>query len=194
MPYPLQVMAALILMQCANLASAADLFRDEDYRSLTSDRRAYQVGDVLTVLVVENSSASATAGTKADKGGDIGGHGSTITPPRKYDFALGFSENFDGGGRIARTGRVAAQISVAVVGIEANGDLRVKGEQNLEINDEKQAIRVEGTVRRADISETNTVMSSRISNAQITYIGDGVLAESQHKGWLTRVLSFLGLI
>jgi flagellar L-ring protein precursor FlgH len=180
------------LLQWGQVAYAVDLFRDESYRPLVADRRAHRVGDALTVIVVENSSATATAGTKADKGAE-GGVKAT-TPLRQNNYSLGISEGFDGSGRIARTGRVAAQLSVSVKAIEPNGDLRIEGEQNIEINDEKQAIRVEGTVRPVDISETNTVMSNRIANAQITYVGDGVLAESQHRGWLTRVLSFLGLI
>lgn len=173
-------------------AHAADLYKEEAYRPLTADRKAQRVRDVLTVLVVENSSATATAGTKTDKSADVGAKASR--PGKQSDYALGLSENFDGSGKIARTGRIAAQLSVAVVAIEPNGDLRIKGEQNLVINGETQAIRLEGTVRAADISDANTVPSNRISNANITYIGDGVLAENQHKGWLSRILSFLGLI
>ena len=192
MPFALRFAVLLLAIQFSSATGAADLYRDETYRPLTADRRAQRVGDVLTVLVVENSSASATADTKTDKSADAGLKSST--PTRQRNYSLGLSENFDGGGKIARSGRLAAQLSVAVVGIEANGDLRVKGEQNLEINGEKQAIRLEGTVRPVDVSETNTVTSNRIANAQITYIGDGVLAESQRKGWLARILSFLGLI
>jgi flagellar L-ring protein precursor FlgH len=181
---------ASVLMSFA--ASAADLFQEEQYRPLTADRRALRVGDVLTVLVVENSSASASAGTKTDKNADLGLNSSM--PGKQLNYSVGLSENFDGVGKIARSGRVAAQLSVAVVALETNGDLYIEGEQNLEINGETQAIRIAGRVRPNDISDTNTIISSRISNANITYVGDGVLAESQHKGWLTRVLSFLGLI
>lgn len=173
-------------------ANAANLFQEEQYRPLTADRRAHSVGDVLTVLVVENSSASATAGTKTDKSADVGYINSMLG--KQSNYSLGLSENFDGGGRIARSGRIAAQLSVSVIAVEANGDLRIKGKQNLEINGEAQSIRIEGRVRPNDISDANTVISSRISNASITYFGDGILAESQDKGWLSRVLSFLGLI
>lgn len=164
-------------------AGAANLYHAEDYRALTADRRAQRVGDVLTVLVVENSSASATAGTKTDKSTDAGIR--LTSPNRQRDYALAINDNFDGNGKIARTGRLLAQLSVVVIGMEPNGDLRVKGEQLLEINGEKQMINLEGRVRPIDIGEGNTVPSNRIADARITYVGDGVLAENQSKGWLT---------
>lgn len=173
-------------------AGAVDIFKEDSYRSLTGDRRARQIGDVLTVLIVENSSATATADTKTDKNNNSAAN---LTDPKKQqNYSLGFNENFDGAGKIARSGRLLAQISVRVTSIERNGDLRIKGDQNIEINGEKQAITLEGRIRSVDISETNTVPSSRISDAKINYVGDGVLAETQHKGWLSRMFSFLGLI
>lgn len=171
---------------------AVNLYHSDDYRPLTSDRRGKKIGDVITVLVTESSSAAASAGTQTDKSNN--GGISHTTPSRQRSYSLGLSENFDGGGKISRTGRLLAQLSVTVIDIGPNGDLYVKGDQNIEINGEKQSISLEGRVRPVDISEANTVASSRISDAKITYIGDGVLAESQHKGWLSRVLSFLGLI
>lgn len=183
---------ALTLFIVAAPSYAVNLYSSADYHPLTSDRRGRQVGDVITVLVTENSSAAASAGTQTDKSND--GAVNQTTPKRQRNYSLGLSENFDGSGKISRTGRLLAQLSVTVVDIKPNGDLYVKGDQNIEINGEKQSISLEGRVRPIDISEANTVVSSRISDAKITYIGDGVLAESQHKGWLSRVLSFLGLI
>jgi flagellar L-ring protein precursor FlgH len=69
----------------------------------------------------------------------------------------------------------------------------VTGEQLVEINDETQRIRLEGRVRPQDITENNSVLSSRLSDAKISYVGDGVLAERQKPGWLARLLIWLGL-
>ena len=171
---------------------AVNLYQDETYRALAADRRGQRIGDAITVLVVENSSAAASAGAQTDKSNAV--TGTQKVPKTQNSYAFGFSENFDGNGSISRSGRLLAQLSVTVIGIEPNGDLRIKGDQNLEINGEKQAITLEGRVRPTDVSETNTVLSSRITDAKITYIGDGILAESQRKGWFSRVLSFLGLI
>ena len=169
---------------------AENLYQPDQFRALTADRRAQKIGDILTVLVVENSSATATSGTKTDKATDAGIHAMLPTPLKNYSF--GTDDKFDGSGKIARTGRLLAQLSVVVIRVESNGDLHVKGEQLVEINGEKQVINLEGRVRGMDIGEGNTVPSNRLAEAHITYIGDGVLGDNQSKGWITRLItSFL---
>jgi len=159
---------------------------------LVGDRKATKVGDVLTVLVVENSSASATSGTQTDKATDAGLKIST--PNRQDGYGLGVENSFDGSGKIARSGRLLAQLSVVVVALTSSGDLRVSGEQLVEINGEKQMINLEGLVRRSDIGEANTISSNRIAEAKITYVGEGVLGDAQRKGWITRLItSFLDI-
>lgn len=171
---------------------AQNLYRSDQYRPLVSDRRAHRVGDILTVLVVENASASATAGTNTDKNNDLGVQFSSPNTTQK-NYALSVDQNYDGGGKSARTGKLLAQISVVVKAIEPNGDLQINGIQDIEINDEKQTINLAGKVRSIDVDERNTVLSTRVANAKITYVGNGVLAESQHKGWLSRLITLFGL-
>lgn len=187
------MMIVCILMSMNSISLYAEsLYKEGNYRALTSDRRAYRAGDILTVLVLENSSATATSGSNTDKSNDTGIR--FLSPNSQKNYALGLNESFDGGGRIARTGKLLAQISVTVQAVEPNGDLRVKGQQMIEINDEKQSINLEGKVRPRDIDDQNNVLSNRIADAKITYVGDGILADSQHKGWLSRVISLLGLL
>lgn len=177
----------------ANLhAQAQNLYRSDQFRPLVSDRRAHRVGDILTVLVVENASASATAGTNTDKNNDLGVRFSSPTSPQK-NYALSVEQEYDGGGKSARTGKLLAQISVEVKAVEQNGDMLISGVQDIEINDEKQTINLAGKVRSIDVDERNTVLSTRVANAKITYVGNGVLAESQHKGWLSRLITLFGL-
>lgn len=181
----------VLLAVCAFESSAADLYTASTYQALASDRRAYRVGDILTVQILENSSASATADTKTDKSSDWKFGLSDTT--KQHSAGLNSSDDFDGGGKITRSGKLLAQLSVKVIAIAANGDLQIQGDQLIEINGEKQEIRLEGVVRRSDISENNTVLSNRIANAKINYVGDGVLAESQHRGWLAKLITWLGL-
>jgi len=173
-------------------ALAQNLYRSDQYRPLVSDRRAHRVGDILTVLVVENASASATAGTNTDKNNDLGVQFSSPSSAQK-NYNLSVDQNYDGGGKSARSGKLLAQISVVVKAIEPNGDLQINGIQDIEINDEKQTINLAGKVRSIDVDERNTVLSTRVANAKITYVGNGVLAESQHKGWLSRLITLFGL-
>jgi flagellar L-ring protein FlgH len=189
--FRLPITAALLLLVSLD-SLAQNLYRADQYRPLVSDRRAHRVGDILTVLVVENSSASATAGTNTDKSNELGVQFSSPNTTQK-NYGLSIDQNYDGGGKSARTGKLLAQISVEVKGVESNGDLLINGVQDIEINDEKQTINLAGKVRSIDVDERNTVLSTRVANAKITYVGNGVLAESQHKGWLSRLITLFGL-
>lgn len=175
----------------SNVAHGESLYREQSYRSLVSDVKALRPGDSLTVLIVENASATSAADTNAKRKTDVGL--SFFDTDRNNQFGLNHNNDFDGRASTQRSGRLLAQISVNVTAVAENGEMWVKGEQLVEINDEKQQIRLEGRVRPQDISENNTVLSSRLSDAKIGYVGDGVLAERQKPGWLARALIWLGL-
>jgi flagellar L-ring protein FlgH len=176
-------------------AVAVDLYQEQQYRPLVADARARHIGDSITVQVFETSSASASADTNTKRQTEAGIGGTwDIGPSTRVGSAKGSLNNdFKGGARTQRAGRLLASLTVTVVGVEPNGDLRIAGEQVLEVNNEEQMIRLEGRVRPQDISENNAVVSSRIADARIQYVGDGVLAEGQRQGWITKVLTWLGL-
>jgi flagellar L-ring protein precursor FlgH len=106
--------------------------------------------------------------------------------------AVSANNDFGGGGTVQRQGKLLAQMSVSVVGVAANGDLLVAGEQVLEINSDRQKIRVEGRVRPLDISDANAVLSSRLADAKISYLGDGDLANRQRPGFWSRLFQWAG--
>lgn len=191
----LWLLPLLALLTPAQAASAADLYREDQYRALLADQRARRVGDLLTVQVLENASASATADLRSQRKHDASLGVSAQDSQRPYRAGLGanLSDSHDGSARTQRAGRVLAQITVTVTSVEPNGDLRIRGEQQLELNGEQQRIGIEGRVRPQDINDTNTVVSSRLADARIRYLGDGVLAEAQRPGWLSRVMRWLGL-
>ena len=83
-------------------------------------------------------------------------------------------------------------MSVNVVNIAPNGDLYVKGDQLLTVNDEQQKIHVKGRVRPQDISPGNVVLSTRLAEAEIIYMGEGELAGRQRPAWWNRFLNWLG--
>jgi flagellar L-ring protein precursor FlgH len=142
--------------------------------------------------VIENASASASADTSTEKSAGIGL--GVSGPGTSKNASADLSEQFNGKGRIQRSGRLLAQLTVNVVGMESNGDLVIAGDQQIEVNEERQHIRLAGRVRPVDIDDGNTVLSSRIADARITYIGDGILGEKQRPGILSRILSWLGLL
>jgi flagellar L-ring protein precursor FlgH len=172
-------------------ASAKSLYQEGTYRALTSDHKAHRVGDLLTVLVYENASASSTANTTATRDAHVGldldwnanRHGGNAQA----------TNQLNGRGQTQREGKVIAQITVSVQSIAENGDLVIAGDQLLDVNNEQQQIRVEGKVRPQDVSDVNTVLSTRIADARISYAGEGDIADRQRSAWWQKVLTWFGL-
>lgn len=172
-------------------AQGTSLYQPSSYQAFTSDLRPRKVGDLITVMVYENASASTTANTSAGRDGavalDLRG------PGKHYGPAVKANNQMDGRGRTEREGRVLAQLTVAIREITPQGDLLIAGDQLLEVNNEKQQIHVEGRVRPQDVSDANVVLSTRIANARISYAGQGDLADLQRPGWWQRFLTLFGL-
>jgi flagellar L-ring protein precursor FlgH len=173
-------------------AQAESLYDAQNYRALVSNKRALRAGDLVTVLVYENSSATTAADTSLHRDSNAALRGGI--DQRQHSAGLGSGNDFSGGGTVQRSGKLLAQLTVTVTGIAPNGDLWVSGEQLVEVNADKQQIKVQGRVRAVDISDANTVQSSRLADAHITYAGDGGdLAARQKPGWLSKVLVWMGL-
>ncbi len=182
---------SLAASQLASSAWADSLYQAENFRSLTADHKVYIPGDLITVMIYENSSATSGANTNLGRDArvavDITGSG------RGTNAGVATNNQTDGRGRTQRQGQVLAQITVMVKTVLDNGDLIIGGEQLLEVNNEKQQIRLQGRVRVGDISGTNTVMSTRIADAKISYVGEGDLSDKQRPSWWQKVLTWFGL-
>jgi flagellar L-ring protein precursor FlgH len=181
----------IVAATCAPPVLAADsLYNEATFRPLVSDRRARLPGDLVTVLVYENSSASTSADTNLQRGNAVGISASTHKQQAAFNIAV--NNDFDGGGRVVRAGRVLAQLTVAVTKVAENGDLWINGEQEIELNSDRQHIRIEGRVRPIDLNSNNTVQSNRIADLRLSYVGNGELADRQKPGWWSKVLTWLG--
>jgi flagellar L-ring protein FlgH len=172
--------------------SAADLFDAKAYQPLISDRRAEKPGDVITILVYENSSASNSADTSTNTSFAVSGKVSTQYAGMNAG-QVGAGDNYGGKGKIERAGRLLAQISATVLAVASNGDLQVSGGQYIDMNGEKTWIRVQGRVRRVDITQNNTVLSSRLADARINYEGEGFITDRSRPGLIPRLFGWLGL-
>ena len=171
---------------------ADNLYSTHSYDPLAADRRAIRVGDNLTVIVTELTTATADARTTADKAGNVTGSASLHNKPQQGAFSI--DQTFNGGGTIERSGKLQARLTVIVQDIDKDGYLHVKGQQQIAINHDKQKLIVEGRVRPQDIATDNTVLSTRLSDAHISYTGSGVLSENEHPGLFTRILSWLRIL
>lgn len=189
----LAVLSLCILVLSASCAAAEDFAAGASWASLAADRLASGPGDQLTVLVEENATASDTTVNTVAKKTTAAGELSTGASHLVGRGALNLNSGFDGSGQAAQSERMIASVGVTVVAVAPNGDLVVAGEQSLDINGERSHIRVHGRVRRVDISSDNTVVSTRLADAQIEYNGQGFVGRSARPGLITRALTGLGL-
>lgn len=159
------------------------------YLPLVTDHSAGKVGDLLTVLIYESASAAASANTNSSK--SIGVSASVDSTYVNKFGKLDLSNDTEGAGTISRTGKLVASVSVVVNAVENNGDMRISGMQKIEFNDETQLISIKGRVRKEDIKSDNTILSTRLADAEIVFIGDGLLGERQKPGIITRIFNWI---
>ena len=162
--------------------------------SLVDDFKARRKGDIVTVVISEEASASkqATTGTKREAGisasiPNFMGIETTALADKLNLNALikaNTSSEFDGSGSTTRKDFLNATISARVMDVLPNGDMRIEGRRSVKVNNEEQIIILEGTVRPKDINHENMVSSTHIADARITYSGDGIITDRQQPGWL----------
>lgn len=156
--------------------------------SLVQDRRAYRVGDILTVKLDESTQASKQARTNFGKKNDVSigipeAFGHSVD---KLSGSIDGSRNFNGNATSQQQNSLRGAITVAVYKVLPNGVLAIRGEKWLTLNQGDEYMRVTGLVRAEDVERDNSVSSQRIANARISYAGRGALSDSNSAGWLTR--------
>jgi flagellar L-ring protein precursor FlgH len=186
------LLIALVLTAVLKQSLAVSLYEEKSFKSLVSDNRATKLGDIITIQIFENASASTNSDTTTRRKNDVS-LGFSSSNGLNFNRNLSVGGDFDGGGSTQRAGRLVAQLTVSVTEVLSNGDLRVSGQQQVSINDEIQKIGVEGRIRPYDISENNVVLSTRLADAKITYLGDGEITERQRRGWWRKLLDLFGL-
>jgi flagellar L-ring protein precursor FlgH len=182
------IAAALLLASVQAWAGPDSLLE----QPLFADHIAYRPGDLLSVVITESAAATATARTRTDKRDRLS---ASVRLPNdtRDEVEASLGTDFSGGGQIQRTGKLLAKLAVVVEAVDDNGNLRISGEQDILVNNERQRIALSGLVRRADIAPDNSVLSSRIANARIEFKGDGLLGRQQSLGLLGLIFRLLGL-
>jgi flagellar L-ring protein FlgH len=160
--------------------------------SLFADSKARAVGDLLTIMLVEKtvSSSKATTSITKDSGVEIAAptfFGQTPTlNGAPISTTAGAGRDFSGNGDSAQSNRLEGSVTVTVAQRLSNGNLVVRGQKQLRLNQGDEYVQIQGIVRQADITPDNTILSSRIADARIVYSGRGALAKSNVMGWLGR--------
>lgn len=183
--------AAAAGLLAAAPAAAQDLYKPDNWSSMAADRRASTIGDAITVVIQQAAESSASTTNGSRKSTDIGGslRAGSINESGELSFGGGYA----GRGEIRRSERLVAQLSVTIQSVLPNGDYVITGEQRLHVNGENTRIAVRGRIRSADIRADNSILSSRIADAEIDYDGKGFVSRSAKPGLINRIFSFLGL-
>jgi len=154
---------------------------------------ARRVGDVLTIRLVENTNATKSSRTSTAKATavtlpspTIGGRPVTLSGTEILSGGMQNDSSFDGQGSSSQSNRLNGDISVTISKRLPNGNLLVRGEKWITINQGREFIRVSGLVRQIDIEPDNSVPSAKVGNASITYAGRGAVADANAPSWLAR--------
>ncbi|MCE9686679.1 flagellar basal body L-ring protein FlgH [Shewanella sp. AS16] len=170
------------------------IYQESQASSLYSDIRAHKVGDIITVVLKEATQASKSANNKIKKGSDLSveplfaGGGNVTIKGVPLDLSYQDAMNTKRESGADQSNSLDGSISANVMQVLSNGNLVIRGEKWISINNGDEFIRVTGIVRSQDIRPDNTIDSPRVANARIQYSGTGTFAEAQKVGWLGQFL------
>jgi flagellar L-ring protein FlgH len=190
-----------------DIQTPGSLWRDS--AGLFEDRKARGVNDLVTINIVESSSASKKADTNTSRNSSISagidnfmgnnlqyrwedilgnlGIAGTLTPK----IAATSNNAYAGTGNTTRAGSLVATITARVIEVLPNGNFIIESRKDITVNREKQLLLLRGVIRSEDIGADNTVLSSQVANAEMIYTGDGVVNDKQGQGWLVRLFDYV---
>lgn len=160
------------------------------YAALVQGTAARRVGDMLTIVLQENTTTAKSAGSKTGRDGSF-----SLTPPTAGPLGFldpnalkaGGQSSFKGDGSAAQTSSFSGSVGVTIAEVRANGTALVKGEKRLLLSQGQEWIQFSGIVRLADIdAQTNSVRSAQVADARIEYAGNGAVQRAGREGWLSR--------
>ncbi len=169
------------------------IYQQSSNQFLFEDIRARRVGDVINVVLEERTDATKTASTSSNKGSKLDmpsptlfGSTAKLLGREVFKNSSGSGSEFRGAADSSQSNRLTGTVAVTVSRQLANGNLWIQGTKTLTLNQGSEVVKVSGQIRPVDISPDNTIRSSQIADANITYGGSGLLADANNAGWLTR--------
>lgn len=172
------------------------LFRTNYVNNIYSDAKAHRVGDIISVILSESTQANKNANTELTKETNhslepiLGLNGAVATfGGRSLQFEFDQENEFAGDASSNQSNSLDGNISVHVLRVLPNGNLMIRGEKWMTLNNGNEYIRLTGMIRAQDIGADNTVLSSRVANARIQYSGTGEFADVQEQGWISKFFS-----
>jgi len=175
------------------IQKTGSIYQDNYDMRLFEDQIARRVGDILTIILEEKTQAKKSADINVNKDLDV-----SITVPKLYGMdpsvvlgdaltnEISATRNALGNGQANQSNSLTGSITVSVVEVLPNGNLKVRGEKRVALNQGNEYIRVSGIIRPIDINASNTVPSGLLADATIMYTGDGAVADASRMGWISR--------
>lgn len=215
------VMGVLLLTGCASgpknkIATAEEIFamstpqridngsifQPAQGMALYEDIKARNVGDMITIVLSEQTNATTSASTSTSKENNIDITNPTLlglpamintsllsNRPMTLASSLDSNKSFSGEGDSAQSNQLTGSVTALVTAVLPNGYLRIEGEKNISINQGDEYVRIKGIIRPVDIRSNNTISSTQVANAEISYGGDGIVASANDMGWLAKMFN-----
>lgn len=187
------VLTLIIAMLLPALPSMAEsLWPAEQSKSIYADKKAFKVGDLVTVIIVESAVSSSSASTNAKKDSELEagpGVGPLLEKIPLFKYSGG--DEIKASGATTRSSKFVAKMTARVVGIDAAGNLEIEGTKSVQTNKENEEIKLTGIIRPQDIAPDNTVPSTCIANAKITHAGSGPVGSRQKEGLISKIFKIL---
>ena len=194
--FPKPIFLALLALPLSfqTAVHAQSLWHDDTSRPLFADKRASAIGDILTVVVQEVTTATKNNETKTEKNSGLSAAVSTFLFPGFLQYkgsmpAVDYKSDLkhDGSGAINNSEAIVAHIAVKVVDVLPNHNLLVEGRRETSFSKEHQTIVLHGIVRPENIQPDNTVLSYNVADATISISGSGTVSDTTRKGWFTQI-------
>jgi flagellar L-ring protein precursor FlgH len=175
------------------IVPSGSLFKPNYVNNIYSDSKAHRVGDIISVILSEKTQAKKNAKTELKKENEttldpvtgLGGLPVTVGG-QSLQFGISQDSNFKGDSKADQGNSLSGNISVHVLKVLPNGNLMIRGEKWLTLNNGDEYIRLTGVIRSKDINSNNTILSNKVANARIQYAGTGSFADTNEQGWAVK--------
>jgi flagellar L-ring protein precursor FlgH len=185
-------------LACAAAAAPAQNLWSPERRltPLIADVTARGIGDLLTILVVEQQTVKNKEATELKRDASLDAALTNLDlAPQAFNTLPGVAgsatRDFKGDAKYDKEGSFSTVLTAQVIDVQPNGNLVLEGRRTVIIDGETKTMRVTGVVRRYDVTANNTVRSTQVANASVAYEGSGTLTNATNRGWLGDLLDFV---
>jgi len=188
------ILATTLAALLPAISQAQSLWHDDVAKPMFADKRASNVGDIITIIVQENTTANKNNETKTERSSSLSSAVSTflmpglnVSPTSLPAIAYNSDHKPDGSGAINNSETIIAHVAVRVIDVLPNKSMIIEGKRETAFSGERQTITLHGIVRAEDVTVNNTVLSYNVADATIQIVGKGTVSDSTKKGWFNRI-------